>query len=62
MNGYELYKRLQESTPELKAVFMSGYVDKMSEREAVPEDLNDFIQKPFSVQTLTRKVRNALDR
>jgi PAS domain S-box-containing protein len=61
-NGYELYKRLLESIPELKAIFMSGYVDKMSDREAVPEDLNDFIQKPFSIQTLTRKVRTALDR
>jgi CheY-like chemotaxis protein len=61
MNGRELYHRLSETDPELNVLFMSGYMEKLSSNgEAVGEERH-FIQKPFSVQHFTRKIREALD-
>jgi PAS domain S-box-containing protein len=61
MNGVALADKLQESYPELKILFMSGYsadtIARYSERK---EDVH-FINKPFSMKELTIKVREALD-
>jgi CheY-like chemotaxis protein len=59
MNGPELANRLSSVRPRMKVLFMSGYVD----RTTVPDFASmSFLQKPFTPETLARKVRLILDR
>lgn len=61
MNGRELAQLLSSIIPDLKCLFMSGYTaDIIAHRGVVDEKLN-FIQKPFTVESLATKIRNVLD-
>jgi two-component system, cell cycle sensor histidine kinase and response regulator CckA len=62
MNGKELYERLHAQKPELRALFMSGYTDEAIARHGVRGSETNFLQKPFTVEMLARKVREVLDR
>lgn len=57
-SGPELYKKLKETKPHLKALIVSGYSDASF---SLP-DKSDFLQKPFSLSALSQKVRFAIDR
>ncbi|MBI4446568.1 MAG: response regulator [Acidobacteria bacterium] len=54
-NGRELYRRLASKNPRLKVLYMSGYSEQHS------PDEGRLLRKPFSGQTLTRRVRQILD-
>lgn len=60
MNGRELAKRMLEYFPGLKVLFMSGYAANVIAHHGVLDDGVNFIQKPFSVDGLANKVRDAL--
>lgn len=61
MNGRELSRRLLQSHPNLKCLFMSGYTaDVIANHGILDEDLF-FINKPFSKQALSQKLREILD-
>ena len=62
MNGKDLRDRLAEIKPGLKSIFMSGYTADVIAHQGVLDEGIDFLQKPFSVQTLLQKVREVLDR
>ena len=61
MNGSALWERLRGDRPQLKVLFMSGYTDDVIAPHGVEETQGPFLQKPFSVKSLTEKVRMALD-
>ena len=61
MNGRDLYERLAVTHPGLKLLYMSGYADNIISVHGVLADGVHFIQKPFSVETLSSKVREVLD-
>jgi PAS domain S-box-containing protein len=61
MNGMELIHLLRETRPELKVLFMSGYSSNVIAHHGVLDQKVDFVQKPFTVQSLSEKVRQALD-
>jgi signal transduction histidine kinase/CheY-like chemotaxis protein len=59
MRGPELAKRLKVLRPNLKVVYMSGYLEYNSEGgQFLDEDF--FLQKPFARETLVNKVMEAL--
>jgi len=59
MRGPELAKRLKALHPDLKVVYMSGYLEfNVGGGEFLDEAF--FLQKPFSRHTLVRKVAEAL--
>jgi len=61
MGGRELAERLQSQQPDIKVLFMSGYMDQtISHQDLLAAELN-FIEKPFSPQKLANKVREILD-
>jgi CheY-like chemotaxis protein len=62
MNGSELKKALQKLIPEMKVLFMSGYTANIVADRGVLEKDVEFLQKPFSVESLASKVREVLDR
>jgi PAS domain S-box-containing protein len=60
MNGLELYRRLESIHPGLRSLFMSGYTADVIADHGVLERGTNFMQKPFSVDQLATKVRQAL--
>ncbi len=60
MSGPELARRLTILRPAMRVLCMSGYTDERIDASAGAGIA--FIEKPFSPQTLTQKVRELLDR
>ncbi len=61
MNGQELSRRLLALCPGLKTLFMSGYTANVIAHRGVLDEGVNFIQKPFSLESMALKVREALD-
>ena len=61
MNGRDLAKNLLSLYPNLKRLFMSGYTADVIAHHGVLDEGVQFVQKPFSVQTLAVKIREVLD-
>ncbi len=61
MSGPELAKRLGTVRKDMKVLCMSGYTDDAALRHGVVESGIAYLQKPLTVETLTRKVREVLD-
>ena len=62
MSGRKLVDRLKEIHPEMKVLYMSGYTDNAILHHGILEPGTNFIQKPFTVESLPRKVREVLDK
>lgn len=54
VSGREVAQQLQAMLPKIRVLYMSGYPENVVEGMM-------FLQKPFSPQTLTRKIRQVLD-
>ncbi len=61
MSGRELSLLLQIARPAIKTIFMSGYTDDAVVRHGVQDAGLTFLQKPFSLAVLARKIREMLD-
>jgi PAS domain S-box-containing protein len=57
MNGRELATELRRSHPQLKVLFISGYIGKASVSIAELGPNTSFLSKPFSPEALARKIR-----
>ncbi len=62
MNGRELSEHLKRQYPDLRVLFLSGYTAEIISPEGVIEEGMDFLQKPVTVERLTVRVRDILDR
>ena len=60
-SGSELTRRLVERRPALRVIYMSGYTDETIVHHGVLEPGIAFLEKPFSSETLGRKIREVLD-
>ncbi len=61
MSGAELAKRLTSTRAELKVLCMSGYTDDSVVRHGVLDSRIAFLQKPFTPESLTRRIREVLE-
>ena len=52
---------MKVSHPRTRVLYMSGYTDDAILRHGVLEETAAFMEKPFSPETLARKVREVLD-
>ena len=62
LSGVDLVQRLKTVRPQLKVLYMSGYTDSTVVRHGIEESEANYLQKPFTPDSLTRKVRDLLDR
>ncbi len=61
MSGPALAKRLVRTRPDMKVLCMSGYTDDAAVRHGVIDAELAYLQKPLTVDSLSRKVRSVLD-
>ena len=61
MNGRELAQHLSVIKPNLRVLFMSGYLDDISVNRGMDPHRTTFLQKPFTPDLLLRTVRALLD-
>ena len=60
-SGRELADQLQPLRPAMKVLFMSGYTDQAIVHHGVLDPGGAYLEKPFTAETLARKVREVLD-
>jgi PAS domain S-box-containing protein len=61
MSGREVERRLAAGRPEMRVLYLSGYADDSIVHDGVLEPGLAFLQKPFTPETLARRVREVLD-
>ena len=61
MGGRELGDRITKMRPDTKVLYMSGYPDNAIVHQGVLEQNVLFLQKPFTTNSLSRKVREILE-
>jgi CheY-like chemotaxis protein len=61
MNGRELYEEMKKDRPGMKVLFMSGYTGSIIGHHGILERGINLLQKPFTIESLSRKVRSILE-
>jgi two-component system cell cycle sensor histidine kinase/response regulator CckA len=61
MGGSEVYNRIKEISPDIKVLLSSGYSIDGQATEILKRGCDGFIQKPFTMQKLSGKIRRILD-
>jgi PAS domain S-box-containing protein len=61
MGGWETCMRLRELSPQVKVLLSSGYSEDSKAAEILAQGAQGFLQKPYVVEEVLRKVRQTLD-
>lgn len=61
ISGVDLARHLAPIYPQMRVLYISGYTDNTITQHGVIDDTIAFLEKPFSLRALTRKVREVLD-
>jgi PAS domain S-box-containing protein len=61
LSGRELSERIRAMQPSAKVLFMSGYTNDSVVNHGILDGASWFIQKPFTIESLVRRVRQVLD-
>jgi CheY-like chemotaxis protein len=60
MNGRELAQRVRELRPDIRVLYMSGHTEDSMAQSGLVEPGAPLLSKPFTQESLARKVRQAL--
>ena len=62
LNGHEVYRQIKERSPEMKAIFCSGYDFETSHSDFISSESLHLVEKPFDPDALLCTLREVLDR
>jgi CheY-like chemotaxis protein len=60
LSGEETFQRLRAINPEISVLIVSGFSSENVVQRVLADGARDFIQKPFSIEVLSEKVRGCL--
>lgn len=61
IGGGETFERLKEIDPNVKVILSSGYTINGQAKEILDRGCKGFLQKPFGLEELSKKIRQVLD-
>jgi len=61
LSGRQTFDQLKAIAPDIKVILSSGYSIDGDASEIMDKGCNGFVQKPFSMETLSNKIREVLD-
>jgi CheY-like chemotaxis protein len=61
ISGGETFDRLKKINPDVRVLLSSGYSIDGQAREILERGCRGFLQKPFRLKELSRKIREVLD-
>jgi len=61
IGGGKVYDRIKEINPDVKVLLLSGYSQDGEANDILKRGCNGFIQKPFNIMELSKKLREILD-
>jgi PAS domain S-box-containing protein len=61
LGGWEAFLKMKELNPTVKVVFGSGYLDPNAKSELLKLGAKDFLQKPYTPDTVLRRIRAVLE-
>jgi two-component system cell cycle sensor histidine kinase/response regulator CckA len=61
MDGRQLVQRCREIYQDLRVIYMSGYADREIIQQGISKNKTNYIQKPFTLDGLAKKVREVLN-
>ena len=61
MSGKELVAKFSAVNPNIKVLFMSGYTNDAIVNHGILEEGIEFLEKPFTASSLSRKIHNVLN-
>ena len=61
LGGYEMFMKMKEINPDVKAILASGYFEPNLKVELVNAGAKDFIQKPYVTEIIMQRIREVLD-
>ncbi len=59
-DGLELSRKAREINPSIGVIFMTGYANLNTAKDAIKEGAYDYIMKPFELNEIRQAVRNAV--
>jgi two-component system cell cycle sensor histidine kinase/response regulator CckA len=60
-NGRDLANEMRMICPSLRIIFISGYPENVVTRDGIQKEGMFYLPKPFSLKSLTRKVKQVLE-
>ncbi|MDD3730910.1 MAG: response regulator [candidate division Zixibacteria bacterium] len=60
MDGIELVRRVREKQPDIGVIFMTGYANLNSAKNAIKQGAFDYIMKPFEIAEIRKAVKDAI--
>lgn len=61
MEGTKLLSELKETTPKMRKIIVTGYPSMQNAIEAVKRGANDFVVKPFKMESVLETIKKHLD-
>ncbi len=61
LGGWEMFLKMKEVNPDVKAILASGYCDPKIRSEMMNEGAKDFIQKPYVTEIVLNRIREVID-
>ena len=60
MSGIELVKQTREKYPDISVIFMTGYANLNTAKDAIKQGAVDYIMKPFEIHEMRQAVQNTV--
>jgi two-component system cell cycle sensor histidine kinase/response regulator CckA len=61
LSGDEVFRRVRAINPQAKVILASGFIEPDLKSELLKAGVQDFIQKPYTLNEVLRKTRSVLD-